>query len=101
SDLFAAYALPGGHRGFGHAGGTLSFHSNMVVAPELGLGVFIATNTDTGALLARDLPGDLVAEFYAAPQPFPRPGSPDLARKAARSAGAYVSSRRAHGGLEG
>src|SRR5690606_33593216 len=53
------------------------------------------------ALLARDLPAELVAEFYAPPQPFPRPGSPDLARQARALAGSYVSSRRAHGGLEG
>lgn len=98
---FMAYALPGGHQGFGHPGATLSFYSNLVVSPGLGLGVFVATNTDTGGRLPGDLPRLLVEEFYAPPQPFPRPGSPDLVRYADAFTGDYVSSRRAHGGLEG
>ena len=45
---FMVFDLPGGHRGYGHGGATLSFFSNMVVVPDLNLGVFISTNTDTG-----------------------------------------------------
>ena len=46
---FIAYALPGDRKGYGHAGGTLSFTSNMVVVPEPDLGVFISVNTENGA----------------------------------------------------
>ncbi len=98
---FAEYALPGGRTGFGHAGGTLSFLSNMVVAPDLNLGVFISTNTETGGDLAMNLPGQIVQQFYLPPQAFPRAGSRALADRAGDFAGHYVGTRRAYGGLEG
>ncbi|MBS0332028.1 MAG: serine hydrolase, partial [Proteobacteria bacterium] len=95
------FDLPGGHRGYGHGGATLSFFSNLVVVPDLDLGVFITTNTDTGRALANRLPESLVAHFYAPPQPFPRPGSPDLVGRAGDFAGYYLTTRRAYSGLEG
>jgi len=98
---FIEYPLPGGRTGFGHAGGTLSFLSNMVVAPDLGLGVFVSTNTETGGKLAMSLASDVVQQFYVAPQVFPRAGSRQLADRAGDFAGHYVGNRRAYGGLEG
>ena len=97
---FAAYDLPGGHKGFGHAGGTLSFLSNMVVAPDLKLGVFISTNTETGGDLATRLPERIVAQFYAPPMPFPRKGVPALVDSREAYEGYYLGTRRAHRGLE-
>ena len=97
---FMAYDLPGGHKGFGHAGGTLSFLSNMVVAPDLKLGVFISTNTETGGDLATRLPERIVAQFYAAPMPFPRKGVPALVDSRAVYEGYYLGTRRAYRGLE-
>lgn len=98
---FIVEALPGGRTGYGHAGATLSFTSNMVTAPELDLGIFVATNTASGAILAMELPQAVVREFYAAARPFPRAGSPELIQEAQRFAGPYLSTRRAYGGLEG
>ncbi|WP_304218969.1 serine hydrolase [Phenylobacterium aquaticum] len=98
---FIQYALPGGHMGFGHDGATLSFVSRMVVSPDLKLGVFISTNTETGAELIRRYPDRLVRQFYMPPQIFPRPGDPALLAQAKRFEGHYVSSRRKFGGLEG
>ena len=98
---FIEYNLPGDHKGFGHAGGTLSFLSNMVVAPDLNLGVFISTNTETGGDLARDFAARVVQQFYVPPQPFPRAGSPTLRDRASDFAGYYVGNRRAYRGLEG
>ena len=95
------FDLPGGHRGYGHGGATLSFLSNMVVAPDLNLGVFIATNTETGRPLVNRLPERIVEHFYAPPAPFPRPGAPDLAQRAGDFAGYYLTTRRAYSGLEG
>jgi len=94
------YDLPGGHRGYGHGGETLSFMSNLVVVPDLGLGVFVSANTDTGAPLTRRLPELVVQQFYAPPQPFPRAGGPELAPDRGRYQGYYIPSRRAYGGLE-
>ena len=98
---FIEYNLPGGRTGFGHAGGTLSFLSNMVVIPDLNLGVFISTNTETGGDLAMGLAGDIVQQFYVAPETFPRKGSRALVERGGDFAGHYVGTRRAYRGLEG
>lgn len=98
---FMTFDLPGGYRGYGHLGDTLAFHSSMIVSPELGLGVFVTTNSETGAQLAALLPAALVRQFYAPAAVFPRPGSADLLASADAFAGDYLSTRRAYGGLEG
>jgi CubicO group peptidase (beta-lactamase class C family) len=95
------FDLTGGHRGYGHGGATMSFLSNMVVVPDLGLGVFVSTNTDTGRPLVNRLPDRIVEHFYAAPAPFPRPGSAELAQRGGDFAGYYLTTRRAYSGLEG
>jgi len=98
---FMVFDLPGGHRGYGHGGATLSFFSNMVVVPDLNLGIFISTNTDTGRPLSGRLPDRIVQHFYAPAEPFPRPGSPELAQRRGDFAGYYLTTRRAYSGLEG
>jgi CubicO group peptidase (beta-lactamase class C family) len=97
---FVVYELPGGRRGFGHPGRTLSFASNLVVVPDLNLGVFVAANTESGRDLTNRLPARIVQQFYVAPQAFPPPGNPDLGRERGRIEGYYVSTQRAYGGLE-
>ncbi|MDP1616992.1 serine hydrolase [Phenylobacterium sp.] len=97
---FIAYALPGGRKGYGHAGGTLSFASNMVVVPELDLGVFVSVNTENGAELATRLPGAVVSQFYGPAQARPQQGSPELARLGSVYNGHYLGTRRAYVGLE-
>ncbi|MDE2487313.1 MAG: beta-lactamase family protein [Alphaproteobacteria bacterium] len=98
---FVVESLPGGHQGFGHDGGTLSFFSNMVVVPDLNLGIFISTNTAGGAGLAESFPAAVIRQFYGKPEVFPRPGSPELAQQAASFAGYYLGTRRPYSGLEG
>lgn len=98
---FIIYDLPGGHRGYGHDGATIAFHSKMVVVPELNLGVFITTNSENGHQLSRAFPEAVVQQFYARPQTFPRPGSRELAGLADSFTGSYLTTRRANGGLEG
>jgi CubicO group peptidase (beta-lactamase class C family) len=93
--------LPGGYMGFGHDGGTMSFFSRMILVPRLRLGVFVSTNTETGARLQGELARALVGRFYAAPQPFPPAGDPRLVHEAGRFAGHYLQTRRAYSGLEG
>jgi CubicO group peptidase (beta-lactamase class C family) len=97
---FMDIPLPGGRRGFGHYGATLWFHSNMTLAPDLGLGVFIATNTDTGTDLATTLPATIIERFYA-PRPVV-PASSALGYDEAKAyEGQFLTTRRAYGGLEG
>ena len=98
-DGFLEFSLPGGFHGQGHDGDTLWFHANMVTIPALNLGVFVATNTDTGGALAADLPDRIVGRFYAAPSELPRPGSPELAGQAAIYDGSYLTNRRPYAGL--
>jgi CubicO group peptidase (beta-lactamase class C family) len=98
---FMTFDLPGGYRGYGHGGDTLDFHSNLVTVPALGLGVFISTNSATGAPLAGRFPDRIVQQFYGPPQIFPRPGSPELAQQSGVFEGYYLSTRRTYSGLEG
>ncbi|HEX7948109.1 MAG TPA: serine hydrolase domain-containing protein, partial [Phenylobacterium sp.] len=97
---FIIFDLPGDHRGYGHLGHTLAFQSNMTLVPELGLGVFVTTNSESGNKLSDVLPQELVRHFYAAPDVFPRPGSRELADAGDIFDGGYISTRRAYGGLE-
>jgi CubicO group peptidase (beta-lactamase class C family) len=98
---FIVYDLPGGRRGYGHDGATLSFHSSLVVIPELDLGVFITTNSEEGHKLSGRFAEAVVREFYAPPVTFPRPGSRALLDAASDFEGYYMTTRRKHGGLEG
>ncbi|WP_414694690.1 serine hydrolase domain-containing protein [Phenylobacterium sp.] len=98
---FMVFDLPGGFAGYGHGGDTLAFHSSMIVVPELKLGIFVSTNSASGARIAYPFPEALVRHFYAGPATFPRAGSAELAEAADAYDGAYLSTRRAHGGLEG
>ncbi len=97
---FMEYGLPGELSGFGHPGATLSFMSNMVVVPQLGLGIFISTNTETGRALTDRFPGEVIQQFYASQRSFPRAGSAELRSRAKVFEGYYVGSRRAYRGLE-
>lgn len=97
---FNEYVLPGGYTGYGHGGDTLLFHSQMVTVPALNLGVFIATNTDTGNRLAGVLPGMIVQRFYAARNELQAPGSDWLKANAGAFSGEYLATRRAYHGLE-
>lgn len=92
------YDLPGGFRGFGHEGSTPAFRAKLVVAPQLGLGVFVASNSDTGDRLVRTLPELLTARFYAGP---PEPPAARSVADLRPLEGLYVSTRRTYHGLEG
>jgi CubicO group peptidase (beta-lactamase class C family) len=98
--------MPSGHTTIGHAGSTLWFNSNMVLVPELNIGIYISTNTQTGAPLADSYPNLLIehlAGIQGHPPLTPSPEQSYAANKAYYNAikGQYVSTRRAYGGLEG
>jgi hypothetical protein len=97
---FAQYDLPGGLKGYGHDGETLSFRARLVTAPDLKLGVFVAANTDTSGPFVADLAGQIVQRFYAPPLPAPA-ASAWLRQNASAFTGAFLTTRRAYHGLEG
>ncbi len=98
---FMTFDLPGGHRGYGHLGDTIAFHSAMIVVPDLALGIFVTTNGEAGPALTTTFPNALVRNFYSRPLEFPRPGSAELVEAAKAFNGHYLTSRRPEGGLEG
>lgn len=93
-----------GLKTYGHSGATLWFNANMILVPELGLGIFIAANTETGDTLTRAYPELLIRHVEGVVTPAPRqPAQTYAADRAYYDSlrGAYVSTRRAYGGLEG
>jgi len=91
----------GRHESLEHGGATLWFHSNLIVLPDAGLGVFVSTNTDSGRRLARELPR-LVFEHLRADARAPAaPAAPtDFAARAVEYVGSYMSERRNFSTLE-
>jgi CubicO group peptidase (beta-lactamase class C family) len=98
---FKVMSLPGGRTGYGLDGETLAFAANMVTAPDLGLGIFVAANTEGARGLTAALPQAVIGEFFAPARPFPRDGSPELAQAPDGFEGRYLSTRRAYSGLQG
>lgn len=97
---FLPFSLPGGRTGWGHDGVLLSFRSSMIMVPELGLGVFVAANGETGERLTRDLAPRIVQRFYGPAPTLPAPGSQWLKANASAFEGQYVANRRSFHGLE-
>jgi CubicO group peptidase (beta-lactamase class C family) len=94
------YPLPGGYLGYGRDGGALSFRASLITVPKLGLGVFVAANTDTSGAFVRRAPAAIVQRFYA-PPPAPVTGSQWLLDNASAFTGTYLNASRAYRGLEG
>jgi CubicO group peptidase (beta-lactamase class C family) len=95
-----------GVKTYGHSGSTLWFNANMILIPDLDIGIFIATNTDTGDGLVRAYPELLIRHLEGAGPLLPR--QPTAAQSFAKNKGYYeslrghyVSTRRTYGGLEG
>ena len=97
---------PSGMVTYGHGGSTLWFNSNFVLVPDLNLGIFISTNTQTGGPLANAYPNlllDHLSGDLVRPPLMPTPEQAYARNKDYYNAikGKYVSTRRAYGGLEG
>jgi CubicO group peptidase (beta-lactamase class C family) len=96
---FFRIPLGGGLVSFGHSGATMDFHSNMMIAPALRLGVFVAANTEGEHSLTGALPSLIARTFYVAPQA-PLAATPAILRDASLYNGEYLSTRRPFHGLE-
>ena len=91
----------GNYRSLEHAGDTIWFHSNMVVLPQAGIGVFVSTNTDTGTDLAEMLPRLIVEHFLKDARPsLPAAPPAGFAKTAHIYAGTWLSERRNYSTLE-
>jgi CubicO group peptidase (beta-lactamase class C family) len=85
---FWQYPLPGSRFAFGHDGETLYQRSMMIIAPDLGLGIFVATNTEAGKDLVQRLPS-LIGLYLLGENP------PPAADPVAANAGTEVGSDEA------
>lgn len=84
-----------GYRTVEHGGAVLGFLSNMVLVPELGLGIFVSTNGDAGNGFTSALSRRLIDNFYP---PQASPPQPDAAFAEQREVyeGRYMSNRRGY-----
>lgn len=92
-----------GRFAYGHGGSTVIFHSRMTLLPEEGVGVFISTNSPTGARIASAFERAFFDEYFPPRKPFPHPdaiqpgeASADVAKRVSEYVGAYRSTRRAY-----
>lgn len=92
--------LPGGVEAVGMDGSDLSSHAGMTIAPALGLGVFVAGNSETAGSLVRRLPVLVTEHFFASPPSGPSPTSADARALSRAYDGHYLSEQRRYGGLE-
>lgn len=84
-----------------HGGDTIWFHSNMVVLPQVGIGVFVSTNTDTGVALAEALPRLIFEHVLPGARAEPPPAPPaGFAQSGEVYAGTWLSERRNFSTLE-
>ena len=89
----------GSLRVLGHGGATSWFHSNMAVAPDAGVGVFVSTNTDTGRRFAGQF-AEKVFQRYFEQARVPPPAAAPAGFDASRFAGRYNSKRSNYSSAE-
>jgi CubicO group peptidase (beta-lactamase class C family) len=96
---FFQFPLPGSRFAFGHDGETLYQNAVMIIAPDLGLGIFIATNTSSGLDFVQRLP-TLIGLHLLGDNPPPAADPPSAARTSTNTtleiAGNYRPLRRAY-----
>ncbi len=76
----------------GHGGATFWFHSALVLAPDLDVGIFISTNTNSGRRFAADFPRRILERYFPQARPSAVPAVP-AGFDARRFAGNYNSKR--------
>ncbi len=83
-----------GYTAFEHGGSINNFRSKIVMIPELDIGIFVSTNTESGGRLAGSLHKLLLAHFVPADDvAVPAPPA-DFADRAGQYEGTYVTTRR-------
>jgi hypothetical protein len=90
---FGHYWMRGGHQGFGHGGSMMFGASNLVIVPEMHLGIFTSTNSRGGFDFAKDLADRFLMDFApgAGDSPVRSPGTMAMARQIA---GDWIWNRR-------
>ncbi|MEM8987574.1 MAG: serine hydrolase domain-containing protein [Pseudomonadota bacterium] len=82
-----------GYASIAHSGSINGFISNLVLIPELGLGVFVSTNTESGSRLAR-LPNRVVEAFFPKPEEHTPKAAPVSKEWLSKVEGEFLGARR-------
>ncbi len=89
-----------GQRIIGHNGALPSFHSNLVLFPEHGVGLFVSYNSDGGAKARRSLLQAFVDRYFPERHAVPPQPPADFAERAGDYVGSYRGNRYAYTTLE-
>jgi CubicO group peptidase (beta-lactamase class C family) len=96
---FGQFPLPGSRMAFGHDGETIYQRAVMIIAPDLGLGIFVATNTAEGTNFVLNLP-TLISRHLLGASPPMAASAPAAATSGIQGApdieGTYRPLRRAY-----
>jgi CubicO group peptidase (beta-lactamase class C family) len=90
---FFRIPLPGSRFAFGHDGETIYQYATMIIAPDLGLGIFVAANTSTGGDLVQALP-TLIGLHLLGQDPPPAADPSSAARTSTTAAVEFIGSYR-------
>ena len=89
-----------GHRIIGHGGDTVSFHSDLHLIPDAGVGFFVSYNSaGKGQISGRSILWDAFINRYFPTEPSNLPTLETAKNDAAAVAGTYLVSRRPEGSL--
>lgn len=78
----------------GHGGATESYLSNLVLVPELGLGIFVSQSSGASRNLVQRLPEQILERLQTLPAAAPLAAEPGAAGALAEVDGDYLSNRR-------
>jgi hypothetical protein len=86
-----------GYDALQHGGSIFGFMSNLVLVPELGLGIFISTNAGAGSRLSSTLPRRIIGQFWPKRLEVP---APDPKAKLDEYTGKFRPQRRGYTTVE-
>ena len=87
-------------RGIAHGGDLLYFHSDLLLLPEEGVGLFVSFNSDSGYKARDEIVSVFLDRYFPKPEVKPVEPPADLATRAARYAGWYRMNRYSYETLE-
>lgn len=84
-----------GYATYGHGGATSAFYTNMLLVPELGLGIFVSQNATGDRGLVAELPDLIVQRLATADHGIAETTTDEaLAERASDYAGSFMNNRR-------
>jgi len=92
----------GGHKRFGHNGGTDYFYSEMGIYPELDFAIVISSNTTTGNKFNQDIEKSIVKHLFGSInlRPLDIPKTQSMSKDLSGYIGTYVDTRRPQSNIE-